>query len=73
MECTIGVVYEWGAQVSFVEYSEYIAKICSKPPVKKPTCIDSNLLTRDKLEEEILTRLQKNKWKQEDELLAERS
>lgn len=59
MERTIGVVYEWAAQVSFAEYSEYISKICNKPPVKKPTYIDRNLLTRDKLEEEILAWLQK--------------
>lgn len=59
MERTIGVVYEWAAQVSFADYSEYIAQICNKPPVKKPTYIDSNLLTRDKLEEEILAWLQK--------------
>jgi lipoate-protein ligase A len=59
MERTIGVVYEWGAQVSFADYSEYISKICNKPQAKKPTYIDSNLLTRDKLEEEILAWLQK--------------
>lgn len=59
MERTIGVVYEWAAQVSFADYSEYIAQICNKPPVKKPAYIDSNLLTRDTLEEEILAWLQK--------------
>lgn len=53
------VVYEWAAQVSFADYSEYIAQICNKPPVKKPSYIDSSLLTRDKLEEEILAWLQK--------------
>lgn len=59
MERTIGVVYEWAAQVSFADYSEYIEKICNKQQVKKPAYIDSNLLTRDKLEEEILAWLQK--------------
>ena len=59
MERTIGVVYEWAAQVSFADYSEYIAQICNKPQIKKPAYIDSNLLTRDKLEEEILAWLQK--------------
>ena len=49
---------EWAAQITFGDYSEYIAKICNKPPVKKPTFIDSNLLTRDKLEEEIVSWLQ---------------
>ena len=46
--------FEWAAQISFRDYSEYIEKICNKPQVKKPSYIDSNLLTRDKLEEEIL-------------------
>lgn len=59
MERTIGVVYEWAAQVSFADYSEYVAQICNKPPIKKPAHIDNNLLTRDKLEEEILAWLQK--------------
>ena len=59
MERTIGVVYEWGSQVSFADYSEYIAKICNKEQIKKPAYIDSNLLTRDKLEEEIINWLQK--------------
>ena len=59
MERTIGVVYEWAAQVSFADYSEYIAQICNKEQIKKPAYIDSNLLTRDKLEEEILAWLQK--------------
>lgn len=53
------IVYEWAAQVSFADYSEYITKICNKEQIKKPAYIDSNLLTRDKLEEEILAWLQK--------------
>lgn len=59
MTRTICGSFVWAAQVSFADYSEYIAQICNKPPVKKPTYIDSNLLTRDKLEEEILVWLQK--------------
>ena len=58
MERTIGVVYEWAAQVSFADYSEYIEKICNKKQNKKPAYIDNNLLTRDKLEEEIINWLQ---------------
>jgi lipoate-protein ligase A len=51
--------FVWAAQISFADYSNYIAKICNKPPVKKPAYIDNNLLTRDKLEEEILAWLRK--------------
>ena len=58
MERTIGIVYEWAAQVSFADYSEYISQICNKPPIKTPAYIDSNLLTRDQLEKEIVNWLQ---------------
>lgn len=51
--------FEWAAQISFRDYSEYIEKICHKPQNKIPSYIDNNLLTRDKLEEEILAWLQK--------------
>ena len=54
MTRTICGSFVWAAQISFADYSDYIAKICNKPPVKKPSYIDSNLLTRDKLEGEIL-------------------
>lgn len=46
--------FVWAAQISFEDYSDYIAKLCDKPQVKKPTFIDSSVLTRDQLEEEIL-------------------
>ena len=46
--------FVWAAQISFTDYTDYIAKICNKPPIKKPAYIDNSLLTRDKLEEEIL-------------------
>ena len=51
--------FVWAAQISFADYSEYIAKICTKPAIKKPSYIDNSLLTRNKLEEEILAWLQK--------------
>ena len=51
--------FEWAAQITFKDYSEYIEKICHKPSNKIPSHIDNNLLTRDKLEEEILAWLQK--------------
>jgi lipoate-protein ligase A len=59
MSRTLCGSFEWAAQISFRDYSDYIAKICNKPPVKKPSFIDGNLLTRDKLEEEILAWLRK--------------
>lgn len=49
----------WAAQISFNEYSDYIKQICVKPPLKEPSYIDNNLLTRDKLEEEIIKWLRK--------------
>jgi lipoate-protein ligase A len=54
MNRTVCGSYEWAAQISFKDYSEYIEKICNKPQVKKPSYIDSNLLSRDLLEEEII-------------------
>lgn len=54
MTRTICGSFVWAAQISFRDYSDYIAKICNKPPVKKPSFIDSKLLTRDTLENEII-------------------
>lgn len=48
----------WTASISFDDYSDYISKICKKPPIKKPSYVDSNLLSKDKLEAEILEWLQ---------------
>ena len=59
MTRTVGNSYVWAAQVSFADYSEYIAQICSKPPVKTPSFIDSKQLTRDTLEKEIVSWLRK--------------
>ena len=44
----------WAAQVSFANYYKYIKRICNKPAIKKPSYIDSKLLTRDQLEADIL-------------------
>lgn len=51
--------FVWAAQISFRDYSDYIAKICQKPAIKKPAYIDSSLLTRDQLEKEIIAWLRK--------------
>lgn len=51
----------WMAQISFGDYSEYITKICQKPAIKKPAYIDSSLLTKDTLENEVIAWLQGNK------------
>lgn len=59
MNRTICGSYEWAAQISFKDYSEYIEKICDKPQIKKPSYINSDLLTRDQLEAEILAWLTK--------------
>lgn len=55
----VGDSFVWAAQVSFADYSEYIQKICQKKSIKKPAYIDPALLTRDKLEEELIGWLQK--------------
>lgn len=55
----VGDSFVWAAQVSFGDYSDIIAKVCNKPQHKKPAYIDSNLLTRDKLEAELIAWLQK--------------
>lgn len=48
----------WAAQISFNDYSDYINKICNKTQIKKPSYVDSQLLSRDELEEEIVEWLQ---------------
>ena len=50
----VGKSFVWAAQISFGEYSEVIEQVCNKKSVKKPSRIDSTLLTRDRLEEEVL-------------------
>lgn len=55
----VGDSFVWAAQVSFADYTEYIQKICNKKQIKKPAYIDSSLLTRDQLEEELIAWLQK--------------
>jgi hypothetical protein len=59
MTRNVGDSFVWAAQVSFADYTEYIQKICNKKQIKKPAYIDSSLLTRDKLEEELIAWLQK--------------
>ena len=47
--------FVWAAQISFNDYSDLITQICQKPHYKKPNYIDSKLLTRDILENEIIS------------------
>lgn len=56
----VGNTFVWAAQVSFGDYTDVISKICNKNSVKKPSHIDSNILTRDMLEQEVLSWLQKH-------------
>lgn len=55
----VGDSFVWAAQVSFADYSDIIAKVCNKKQIKKPAYIDSSLLTRDTLEEDLIAWLQK--------------
>ena len=59
MERMVGNCHVWAAQISFGEYDEVIEKICNKKSAKKPSRINSNLLTKDKLEQEVLKWLRK--------------
>lgn len=59
MRRNIGKVFVWAAQVSFRDYSDIIAQICNKQSTKMPGYIDSNKLSKEQLEKEILTWLQK--------------
>ena len=54
MSRSVGKVFVWAAQVSFGEYSDIIAQVCNKQSTKTPGHIDSSLLTRDTLEQEVL-------------------
>lgn len=60
MERHFGHVYVWAAQVSFADYTDYITKLCKKSSVKCPSKIDTNLLSREQLEKEVLAWLQKH-------------
>lgn len=55
----VGKVFVWAAQISFCDYSDIIEQVCNKKSVKTPSYIDNNFLTRDILEKEILSWLQK--------------
>ena len=59
MQRQVGDVFVWAAQISFKDYSEIIAQVCNKQIVKKPGYIDSSLLTKETLAEEVLKWLQK--------------
>ena len=59
MRRTVGDVFVWAAQVSFKDYSEIISQVCNKKSTKEPGYIDSKLLSRDKLEEEVIKWLRK--------------
>lgn len=60
MRRNVGNTFVWAAQVSFADYSDIISQVCNKQSIKKPSHIDSTLLTRDMLEEEVLAWLQKH-------------
>lgn len=55
----VGNVFVWAAQISFGEYYDIIAQICNKKSIKTPSYIDSEKLTKNKLESEVLKWLQK--------------
>ena len=59
MQRQIGNTFVWAAQVSFRDYTDIITQVCNKQIVKKPSHIDSTLLTRDVLESEVIAWLQK--------------
>lgn len=59
MRRNVGNVFVWAAQVSFCDYTDIILQICNKKSDKKPSCIDINQLSKDKLKEEIISWLQK--------------
>ena len=55
----INNTFVWAAQISFADNSEYIKKVCKKKPIKKPSYIKSDLLTKEVLESEVVKWLQK--------------
>lgn len=54
MTRTVGTSFVWATQVTFNDYSEYIEKICTKKSSKAPSFIDPSLLTRERLEKDVL-------------------
>ena len=59
MSRDVGGVFVWAAQVSFGDYTDLISQVCAKRSVKKPSYINSALLSRDALESEVVAWLQK--------------
>lgn len=59
MRRSVGKVFVWAAQVSFDDHSDIIAQICTKKSTKEPSYIDSSVLSRDLMEDEVITWLQK--------------
>lgn len=49
----------WAAQISFEDYANYIGALCDKPAIKKPSYVNSELITRDELENKIVAWLRK--------------
>jgi hypothetical protein len=60
MRRNVGKAFVWAAQISFADYSDIITQICNKKSDKTPGYINSELLTKNKLEMEVLQWLQKN-------------
>lgn len=59
MRRNVGNTFVWAAQISFADYSDIIAQVCSKKSTKIPSYIDSDKLSRNQLESEVLKWLQK--------------
>ena len=59
MQRLIGDTFVWAAQISFADYSDIISQVCNKKSAKKPSYINSDLLSKEQLESEVLKWLQK--------------
>ena len=60
MTRSVGSVFIWAAQVSFGDHTKAIEKVCKKSSKKRPGRLRNNILTKDKLEKEVLKWLQKS-------------
>lgn len=58
MQRRVNNMYIFACQISYVDRSEYIKRLCSKSSIKIPGFIDRNILTKRALKDEVIACLQ---------------
>ncbi len=58
MNRRVNGVYVFACQISYADRSEYISRLCTKPVVKTPGCVDGARLPKSVLKNEVIACLQ---------------